>query len=348
MWQLRNETPFAAERTFTRTNDGSEVFVVAVRATFDIAPDGQCAPAEEQPPVLLAPEFLADPLHSSLRYDADVIDEKLSTDLVIHGSAYAPRARPAQAVNVSLEIEGFRRELRVVGDRHWQGALLGLKPSAAEPFVCMPITYDRAWGGSANDPAQRDERNPLGAGAFATVGARVPNLEAIEQPITSNRGAYYPVSLGPIPSHWEPRRTASGTYDDAWMRTRRPLRPADFQIHANHCAPVEQRLPGFLRGGEHLDLENLTPSGTLRIQIPYVDLLCRSQFGKRSETHRGQFFTVYVEPDISKLIVVWVSTLPCHHTLYELDECVVTQRRRITLHRPSASSTAYAAAEARQ
>jgi len=40
MWQIDNRTPFAAERAWVRDRNGAEIWLVAVRCAFDIAPDG--------------------------------------------------------------------------------------------------------------------------------------------------------------------------------------------------------------------------------------------------------------------------------------------------------------------
>ena len=46
MWQIDNRTPFAAERGWVRDRDGAEVWLVAVKCTFDILPDGTTAGVE--------------------------------------------------------------------------------------------------------------------------------------------------------------------------------------------------------------------------------------------------------------------------------------------------------------
>ena len=52
MWQIDNQTPFAAERGWVRDRTGAEVWLVAVKCTFDIDRDGSTAISAEQPPVL--------------------------------------------------------------------------------------------------------------------------------------------------------------------------------------------------------------------------------------------------------------------------------------------------------
>ena len=80
MWRIDNRTPFAAERAWVRDRDGSEIWLVAVKATFDIRPDGTTAIAEEQPPVLRVPEYHGEPGKSSIKYESDLVLTKQTTD----------------------------------------------------------------------------------------------------------------------------------------------------------------------------------------------------------------------------------------------------------------------------
>ena len=53
MWAIDNQTPFAVDRSFVRDRDGAEIWLVAVRGTFDIGPAGKCSLAEIQDDVAL-------------------------------------------------------------------------------------------------------------------------------------------------------------------------------------------------------------------------------------------------------------------------------------------------------
>ncbi|MCU0636944.1 MAG: DUF2169 domain-containing protein, partial [Gemmatimonadaceae bacterium] len=95
---------------------------------------------------------------------------------------------------------------------------------------------------------------------------------------------------------------------------------------------------------ELLTLRHLTPEPTWQVRLPPLDLLCTTRFDRHRERHRGRMHTVYVEPEARRVIVVWVSRLPCHHTLHELRESTVSLRARvplgITRARPRAASIA--------
>src|SRR5690606_16313300 len=143
MWALENRTPFAADRAWVRDRDGAEVWLVAVKATFDILPDGRTAISEEQPPVLHLPQHHGEPGHSSIQYDADLVLTKVATDVIVVGQAHAPGGQPVTQLDVGLRVGPIQKVLRVFGDRFWNA----FGPSAPQPFVSMPLVYERAYGG---------------------------------------------------------------------------------------------------------------------------------------------------------------------------------------------------------
>jgi hypothetical protein len=76
MWVLDNRTAYAAERNWTRDKEGTHLWLVAVKATFDIGPSGRVTLADQQLPPALAPEFRGDPTTSSLLVDSDLLHYK--------------------------------------------------------------------------------------------------------------------------------------------------------------------------------------------------------------------------------------------------------------------------------
>lgn len=334
MWQVANRTPFAADRSWVRDRDGAEVWLVAVRCTFRIQSDGTTSPAEEQDPVVLVPKHLGEPGASSLRYDTDFVLTKPTTDVILHGCAYAPGGKAMNAVDVSLRVGEVRKTLRVTGDRPYQKGLLGITPGPVQSFTKMPLTYERAYGGSepdarTKDRPQFDDRNPVGTGYVATVGKSAPNVE-----YPALRGGRRPAGFGPIPSHWKPRASHAGRYDDAWHKKRYPLYPDDLDDRFFLCSPEDQRPAEFLRGSEPVELTNLTPGGRLAFTLPRVTLGFETAFrtGERV-SHHGVLHTVILEPDVPRVVMVWHTSLPCHPNGHSLVGTTVWQKRIINSDR---------------
>jgi len=339
MWAVSNDTPYSADRAFVRDRDGAEIWIVAVRATYDILPDGRVALAKTQVPVALAPAWMGKPAESSLRWDMDMVRTKLGTDVVLHASAHAPQGKPTEEVEVGFAVGPIQKRLRVFGDRIYHRPMLVVKPDPPRPFETMPITYERTYGGQSFDDetgaltAQHDE-NPLGMGLVSHPGFPCHNTEYpgdAKRPLTNRVRA---ASFGPIPASWQPRVGLAGTYDKNWEETRLPLLPDDFRDEYFYSAPADQQVPGFLSGGEEVTLVNLTPDGLTRFLLPRVRLGFTTSIDGATVNHRGNLHTVIIEPTERRLIMVWHTALPCHHTLYTLKQTLVIEKKRIQKHEP--------------
>ena len=335
MWQVDNRTPFAAERGWVRDRNGAEVWLVAVKCTFDIAPDGTLAVSKEQPPVLRVPEYYGEPGQSSLKYEQDMVLSKTTTDILVLGHACAPGGKPVTTMEVGFRVGPVQKILRVTGDRTW--GLMG--PSSPQPFVKMPLVYERAFGGvdkRSKDPDRDwDWRNPVGT-SFAVErphldGVALPNVEYPNERLNAWKDRPRPAGFGPIGVHWQPRVPLAGTYDDKWMKTRQPLVPEDFDERFFQCAPEDQQAPSFLRGGEPVVLRHLTEGGDLRFHLPKMILGFDTRFydGSREVHEEHRLHTVIIESDIPRVLLVWHSALPCHFKVQKLQRTIVTLKTEL-------------------
>jgi hypothetical protein len=266
-----------------------------------------------------------------LRYDTDLPLTKPGTDVLVHGHAHAPGGHPAPRVDVALRFSGRTKTLAVIGNRTWRSGVLGPSLSEPEPFVTLPITYERAYGGTDGDAWER--RNPVGVG-FATsanhlVGRPAPNIEDPSELITSWRQRPRPAGFGPIPRHWSPRLELAGTYDVRWEEERAPLLPTDLHEDFFYAAPVDQRVPGYLREGETIELLNLTPNGYLRVVLPKVRPTFRTFFGRESVEHHARLHTVIIEPEVPRVLLVWHTALRCHGKEHKLERTVVRMKKYV-------------------
>lgn len=330
MWQVDNRTPFAVERGWVRDRDGAEIWLVAVKATFDIKPDGSTEVAPVQPPVLRVAEHHGDPGTSSVKYDADLVPTKKTTDVLLVGHAHAPPGTSATQLDVGFAVGPVRKTLRVIGDRTWGS----FGASAPAPFQRMPLVYERAFGGvdrrSKTPEKDWEWRNPVGTGFTVSRrnadGLRLPNIEDPGQLIGSWSDRPAPAGFGAIASHWQPRVAWAGTYDDRWMKTRQPLVAEDMDDRYYQCAPLDQQAPHFLRGGEAVVLHRLTAGGSLRFALPKLHLGFETRFhdGSREVHANRRLHTVILEPDGPRVSLVWHSALPCHFKVHKLERTIVT------------------------
>lgn len=335
MWLLANKTRFSAERTWVRDTRGAEIWIVAVRAVFDIHPDGSVEPSKEQQDVVRVAEFEGDPVSTRLIYDSDLVRTKVATDVVLHGHAHVPNGRAATTLTVRLTVGSLQKTLVVHGDRVWERGAFGVAPSDPQPFTRMPVRYERAFGGArerapgSTEPPAWEPRNPIGVGcgrhASELVGTPVPNLEYPGDPVVSGQHTGSPACFAPVPQSWSPRRELAGTYDDVWLEQRQPLLPLDFDDRHYQCAPGDQQVEGFLRGGEHVELVNLSPSHPLlRFQLPHLILGFTTYFSDGEvRHHRANLHSVILEPNHPRVAMVWHSAVPCHPKVLKLEETVV-------------------------
>jgi hypothetical protein len=166
--QVRNETPFVPGIFLFPDAQGVDTLYVVVKATFTLAREGP-AIAEEQQKLVLADAYWGEPGQSSLKYASEAHLLKPGTDVVLVGEAWAPQGRPVPSSLVSVKVGALRKVVQVFGDRRWKGGIGSPSPSQPEPFLRMPLVYERAYGGVHAVDAERgkvlfESRNPVGRG----------------------------------------------------------------------------------------------------------------------------------------------------------------------------------------
>ncbi|MEM7136269.1 MAG: DUF2169 domain-containing protein [Myxococcota bacterium] len=332
MWELDNQTGFAGDRTMVVDKNGERHLAVVIKGTFDIEPNGATKVADDQVEVKLLPEYRGEPGESSLVYEQDLIAAKPGTDIIVNAHAYAPNGKEARSVDVVLRVGTSSKTLRVHGTRVYTSGIGGLGTSKPIPFVKKPITYEWAYGGSEledPDPAKQamDPRNPVGKG-FARSVSHLVNTAAhtVEYP-RGNAAKMGPAGFGAIASYWSPRRELAGTYDAKWVEQRQPLLPHDFDPRWFMCAPADQQLTTYLRGGETFGLLNMTPTGVLSFALPKRVFRLTTFIGTTEHEHTAEVQTVVIEPEFPRVLVTWHSTLSCHHDIDNIDRVRVREKQ---------------------
>jgi hypothetical protein len=223
--KLDNATPLAAQVTVSELPDEpNRIGMLTAKATFRFDRNGQVQIDTQDPFPLLSK-------------DQDTPLGPLPTDsrarrgdkfeVMLLGNAY-PGRKGAAATKVVLTVGSERRELLVFGDRVW----LGDDPKRAtisqpRPFDCMPLLYERSFGGTAAvnidsrsvldithpinprgrgfDPRPQAEglckmlRAPKGFPALPPGPRALPNIENPRAPIARWQDAPDPVGWAPAP-----------------------------------------------------------------------------------------------------------------------------------------------------
>lgn len=326
--KVDNKTPYAFEALHLVDEEFSPLFVPLVKATFDIARDGQCAPAEAQIPANLAGTFWGEDAEtSSYKYEPEVAFMKPATDVVVVGHAWAPK-KDTTEMRVGVRVGALTKEALVSGDRVWfrtAGATSATRPL---PFEKMPLTYERAYGGwDRTHPDERkhtcEPRNPVGTGYRGTFeeGIRLPNVEDPRTPVKSLGDHPVPTGFGFISPHWKPRAALAGTFDDAWTKQRAPLLPRDFdRRHLNSASPgLVAR--GYLRGDEPVVTLGMRPEGALSFTLPGVptpQVRVELANGGPARDITLNLDTIILEPDDRRVILMWRGNLALPQGPHEL------------------------------
>lgn len=330
MWAIDNRTPFKAAKGWGRDRDGVHEWLVALKATFDIRDDGSLRIADEQVAPLQMPEYSGEPGASSLEYDADVVGPKPTTDIIVNGTAYAPGERASNDFTVTVRAASIEKSLRIRGLRRWEDGAFGLRPSDMQPVTSQTLRYEHAYGGfdrTHPDPAKQrlDLRNPVGCGLVPREGDLLPSIEYPSGSVEKNG----PAGFGAIDSFWSPRREFAGTYDEQWRKERFPLLPMDWDPRSRLCAPLDQRPSASLRGGELVELMNLTPDGLMRFTLPRIFLRFRTRIDGRLEEHAAHLGTVVIEPDHRRVMLVWQSALTVRENGDYLEHTIISEKARL-------------------
>ena len=338
---LLNRSGMQAALTTAIDPTAREHVLVAVKGTFLIPDDGGpalLAPQDAQAPLTMADTFSGPPGQSAPVLEADFARRKPRCDILVNGTAHAPGGRPTERCKVGVKLGNWQKVFDVVGDRFWRGRAVVLGPSAPEPFLTMPVGYDRAYGGVDDTDATKPAfylPNPVGRGYGLArsgehlIGRPVPNIEDPREPVGVPWGNYKPVGLGPVHRSWQPRLAYAGTYDQNWLDNVFPFLPADFDDRHYQAAPEDQQIQEPA-GGEEIVLLNLTPAGRVSFHLP-TELEMPIVFFPRngeSETNRAVLDTVVISPDLGHVYLVWRSTRPLRRNVFEIAEVLVGRASR--------------------
>jgi hypothetical protein len=222
--ELANPHPVPATLTVSELPGFSLRLALAIaKVTFNVV--GGKAEIERQAPKKLLLADARTPLGDLPRDDLPRADSVF--EVVLLGQAHAPGGVPCRRMPVSMMVGSTRRDLVVTGDRQWETLPDGRRPSDPQPFTVMPLTWERAFGGTSAIEIDResfvdlcDVRNPAGRGwdpSIAAQGLRaqlkppagyprfdptrlLPNVERPESLITAWEDSPEPACWAPVPT----------------------------------------------------------------------------------------------------------------------------------------------------
>ena len=299
--ELVNATPVPAKLLVSEVEGYPARFgMISAKATYNFDTSGPFDFETEKPYPLL-PVDVPTPLGLLPRDDLPRADDVF--EVIVLGRAHSPSKKPVAEVKVGVRVGNVERRLVVFGDRDWT-AQRAIGP--AKPFEAMPLTWDRAFGGSADILVDKDSPvtvsdpiNRLGKG-FDHLG-QVDDLKAMFTP-----PAPYPQAdpRRPLPNLEDPESLIA-----KWEDAPRPVcwatMPLDLGMHALRSMDAKVGEDGMTEGGvkpalfhrAHPDwviarpaagsivlVEGMTPEGTAAFRLPKLRILADWVVGKQAGT----------------------------------------------------------------
>lgn len=321
-------------------------------------------PLRDELPLQLEPETAPSTNEGAL--DVLVRDSDLyaaartQCDVLVYGSARSARG-PVKMLDTGVKIGTTKKVVRVWGERTLLIDSEGrLRFSEPQPFVAIPLTWDNAYGGRdlyaeerlfppKQGPFQRPTgparvaypRNGSGRGFWIDLdrerlqGARLPNLEDPEDPVTPDRllaktpldwldrpvaacyspvgAAFFPRVASIVVPAFEPpqrpvREVTLGVLQEADLKGQDPFQPK-LDPRVAQCAP-----PGLcanITGRIQISLWNLWPDRELwDVELPpEVPQLILQPQGCAPVELKPQLKTIVLEPDARRLELTWSGSL---------------------------------------
>lgn len=296
-----NLTPYAALDVPYLDPRGNDVVIAIVKATYVVSARGEVSLADEQAPIRVADVMwnVEDP-KSSVKLPTDVSNQKHGADVVVVGEAVS--SKPASVLDVALKVRDRTVSLRVHGPRWFHRAPLGgVVIGEAARVERVPLMWEKSYGGMSADLMVVEERNPSGVGVAARdadlVDTPAPQIEDPSRPHRSSRDKHPPVGVGPIMTHWLPRRSYAGTYDEAWKSTRMPLMPLDYDRRYENFAPPALVFADGVHAGDLFSMVGMTTDSLFQFALPELGVVFRARHHASGRVvHRAVVDTVVIEP----------------------------------------------------
>lgn len=240
----------------------------------------------------------------------DAVMPKVQAEWLVTGFCHPADGAATGASAVRARVGAIEKRLAVFGDRAWVNG----RPTQPRPFDRMPLVWERAYGGEG------DASNPIGIGvrpgktddknAGEDGMHRLPNIEYLDRLIATPGQRVAPASFLPLDQTWAQRARRAGTYDDAWLKTRYPGMPADFDWRFFNIGPEDQWFSGHMAGDEAYEFENLHPSrrvlsGNLPGVVTRTFVNRKAGSGERLEEVPMRLTTAWFFPHAERVILLF-------------------------------------------
>ena len=233
------------------------------------------------------------------------------------GCCHTPGGKALQRAEVIVQVGNIEKHLAVFGERVWRRGGFGM--TEPQEFTSIPLTWNHSFG------HEHSAFNQLGQGIIpdkspSDAVIRLPNVEYFDDLIVDTHDRPKPAAMLPIPPHWEPRASQSGTYDQEWKKHRWPWHPVDIDWSFFNAAPEDQQLSGFFEGGESVRIKGMHPDfQDIRTTVPVLRPRCFATVKKApgANAEHDAFReiqlkadTLWLFPEVMSGILIYHGTTP--------------------------------------
>ena len=316
------QPPFNAGSITWQEQPDQWTLTVVCKATYELTP-GTSPLAREPEALNESDNHWDDDPERSLYAPSDLVPRKPRPEVLLVGSAYAPRGEEVRSLLSRLVVGTIDKSIEVVVARTLMrdGAI-----REGVPWARMPLRYERAAGGG-------DSWNPVGMGVESVDRHGRCSLPNLQQPGLSAAGVHEviePTGFGPIAPRWALRRDKLGERapDEGDRRWDGEVLGPDFDADYFQTAPLDQ-LIDELHADEAIVLENLHPDHPdLVTRLPGVRPVVRVEAPDLPAWELALVAdTLWIDTDRSICTLTWRGQIP----LQERDPALVV---RIGLEEP--------------
>ena len=292
---LLNETDLEAHLFRTILSEDWMVGTLVAKQTYVVVGDGSLAPARSKVPVFKDPKVVDD-----VTLPADGGYGKVGVDVLVLGSAFAATRYPVPAMLAGLTVDEHAMHVAVIGDRVWRPQFRGFVASEPSPFVEMPLTWARSFGGLARVQGSEIPHpdNPEGRGyvldSHAAEGVALPNIEDPDRLVRSPMDHPAVCSFCPLPMS---NSFIAKQLEDVDTETGEGLTKEIFNI-----AVPKHRLPRYVPGAA-VEFFNLTPTPTRPFWLPELQVVAEVSIGSKRYEFPGEVDTLCFMPTRGELVV---------------------------------------------
>jgi hypothetical protein len=311
-----------------------EFHVVVSRMTLEFNSDGRLVLARRQEALLQTDTYYGEANKSGVIQESDLAPFKPRCDVIVIGEAYAPAGKPASRFEAGIRISRntipiVDKSLMITGPRQWRKRYFrGWSLSQPTSIVSLPLRYEFAHGGSASQTVCLT--NPIGCGYSDSTDLKrrrsrvmpAAQIESPKNPIRKFKTEYPVEGFGVMAKTWQPRLQRAGTFDDAWLKTRHPRLPRDFDMAYWNGAHPDLQVP-WLRGDEQIELSQLTPEGSFVFDLPghFVYALVYYKEGQILPTF-ARLDTLVIQPK-KCISLVWRARIPINPDVHTVETRLV-------------------------